>query len=215
MQNLDRLTVVTSHLATLWGSGGTQGSLQDQRALKDLSFKLLNFEFQVTVVEISFFKVLLLYCGDYPQQDYKQDFRQLYVATLQLSSSVDHFDLVKRSETFLKPSHLLKSIEYSPRYRFAGLVCTIATQSLHQEFHFHHQVLSFLLKGLTRHSQLVEIWIYSYWQDYQVWRQFNSLFLSYRISEIFIVVVHWHTLEFSLLYIWCCNFATIRSFWSL
>src|SRR5687767_13977005 len=110
---LVRLTVVDRHLATLRGSGGTRGSLQDQRTLKDLSFKLLTFEFQVTVVEISFFKVLLLYCGDYPQLDYKQDFRQLYVAILRLSSLTAHFNLVKCSETFRKLSHLLKSIEYS------------------------------------------------------------------------------------------------------
>ena len=57
---LDRLTVVDRRYATLRGPGGTQGSLQDQRALKDLSFKLLTFEFEATVVEILIFKVLLL-----------------------------------------------------------------------------------------------------------------------------------------------------------
>ena len=119
-------------------------------------------EIEETVVEISIFKVLLLYCGDHPQQDTKQDFRQYYVVTLQLSSLTAHFNLVKRFETFPEPSQLLKSIEYSLRYQFAGLVCTIATQSLHQEFHFHHQDLSFLLEGLTRHFQLVKNRIYSY-----------------------------------------------------
>ena len=77
-----RLTVVYCHLATLQSFGGTQSLLQDQRTLKDLSFKLLTFEFEATVVEILIFKVSLLYCGDYPQQDNKQDFRLFYVVIL-------------------------------------------------------------------------------------------------------------------------------------
>lgn len=74
MQNLDRLTVVDRCYATLRGPRGTQSSLQDQRTLKNLSFKLLTFEFEATVVEILIFKVSLFYCGDHPQQDIKQDF---------------------------------------------------------------------------------------------------------------------------------------------
>ena len=139
-------------------------------------------------------------------------FDSSYVVTLRLSSLTAHFNLIKRSKTFLKPSLLLKSIEYTLRYRFVGLVCTIATQSLHQEFHFHHQGLSFLLEGLTKHFQLVEIWIYSFRQDYQVWRQFNSWFLSYRISEILIVVVHLISVQSTLTYRTLCISGTRRNF---